>query len=104
MPPAERSHVFADGVLDERVILVTGGGTGLGKAAARELACASEIELQLGPAPTVRDARRALVEHCPLLGPLADRSLLAVNAEYADDARLLAAGDEVALIPPVSGG
>jgi hypothetical protein len=31
----ERSLVFADGVLDERVTLVTGGGTGLGKAAAR---------------------------------------------------------------------
>ena len=38
MPSAERSKVFADNVLDERVILVTGGGTGLGKAAARELA------------------------------------------------------------------
>jgi len=33
-----RSSVFADGVLDERVILVTGGGTGLGRAAAGELA------------------------------------------------------------------
>jgi citronellol/citronellal dehydrogenase len=44
MPPAERSKVFADGVLDERVILVTGGGTGLGKAAARELAaCGARV-------------------------------------------------------------
>ena len=33
-----RSAVFADGVLDERVTLVTGGGTGLGRAAAAELA------------------------------------------------------------------
>jgi molybdopterin converting factor small subunit len=73
-------------------------------AAARELACAGEVVLQLGSAPTVRDARRALVEQCPMLGPLADRSLLAVNAEYADDERPLAEGDEVALIPPVSGG
>jgi citronellol/citronellal dehydrogenase len=32
-----RSSVLADGVLDERVILVTGGGTGLGRAAASEL-------------------------------------------------------------------
>jgi molybdopterin synthase catalytic subunit len=73
-------------------------------AAARELACASEVALTLGPAATVADARRALVEQCPTLGPLADRSLLAVNAEYADDDRALTAGDEVALIPPVSGG
>jgi citronellol/citronellal dehydrogenase len=33
-----RSRVFAESVLDERVTLVTGGGTGLGKAAATELA------------------------------------------------------------------
>ena len=32
------SSVFADGVLDGRVSLVTGGGTGLGRAAATELA------------------------------------------------------------------
>jgi citronellol/citronellal dehydrogenase len=37
MEAGMRSAVFADGVLDERVILVTGGGTGLGRAAALEL-------------------------------------------------------------------
>jgi citronellol/citronellal dehydrogenase len=39
-----RSVVFAEGLLDERVILVTGGGTGLGKAAAAELAaCGAQV-------------------------------------------------------------
>jgi citronellol/citronellal dehydrogenase len=39
-----RSNVFAESVLDERVSLVTGGGTGLGKAAAMELAaCGSRV-------------------------------------------------------------
>ena len=39
-----RSAVFAEGVLDERVILVTGGGTGLGLAAATELtACGASV-------------------------------------------------------------
>lgn len=33
------------------------------------------------------------------------RSLfIAVNSQYADDDQILADGDEVALIPPVSGG
>ena len=41
---AMRSEVFARSVLDERVTLVTGGGTGLGKAAARELAaCGARV-------------------------------------------------------------
>src|SRR5262245_62554971 len=39
-----RSQVFAGSLLDERVTRVTGGGTGLGKAAARELAaCGAQV-------------------------------------------------------------
>ena len=38
------SVIFTDGVLDGQVCLVTGGGTGLGKAAARELvACGARV-------------------------------------------------------------
>ena len=38
------SEVFADGALAGRVVLVTGGGTGLGKAAAAELRrCGAEV-------------------------------------------------------------
>ena len=38
------SEVFADGVLDGRAVLVTGGGTGLGRAAAAELRrCGAEV-------------------------------------------------------------
>ena len=38
------SRVFADGVLDGKVAIVTGGGTGLGKAAAAELiACGASV-------------------------------------------------------------
>jgi molybdopterin converting factor small subunit len=48
--------------------------------------------------------RHGLIEQCAALASLAPRSLVAVNAEYADDATRLTAGDEVALIPPVSGG
>ena len=44
MDAAERSLVFHDGALDKRATLVTGGGTGLGRAAARELAaCGARV-------------------------------------------------------------
>jgi citronellol/citronellal dehydrogenase len=40
------SEVFADGLLDGRVVLVTGGGSGLGRAAAGELArCRATVVL-----------------------------------------------------------
>jgi molybdopterin converting factor subunit 1 len=73
-------------------------------AAGRELTGAAECVLELHEAATVADVRRGLIERCPALTPLVPRSLVAVNAEYADDATRLSAGDEVALIPPVSGG
>jgi short-subunit dehydrogenase involved in D-alanine esterification of teichoic acids len=38
------TEVFADGVLAGRAVLVTGGGTGLGRAAAAELRrCGAEV-------------------------------------------------------------
>ena len=42
----DASEIFAPGLLDGQVALVTGGGTGLGKAAARELArCGASVVL-----------------------------------------------------------
>jgi len=38
----------------------------------------------------------------PVLAQIADSMMVAVNQEYADMDQLLKAGDEVALIPPVS--
>src|SRR5689334_11066021 len=43
---ASASEIFAPGLLSGQVALVTGGGTGLGKAAARELlACGASVVL-----------------------------------------------------------
>jgi molybdopterin converting factor subunit 1 len=65
----------------------------------RERAGARELTLDLPPGARVRDA---LAE----LGDLADGVplVMAVNREYAADDHPLDPGDELALIPPVSGG
>jgi molybdopterin converting factor subunit 1 len=68
-------------------------------AVLRERAGAREIEVDLPDGARVRDALAAvgdLAVGMPLL--------MAVNREYADEDALLRADDELALIPPVSGG
>ena len=52
---------------------------------------------------TVGGLRHMLREQYPGLGALPDYAV-AVNSEYATDDRQLREDDEVAVIPPVSGG
>ena len=52
---------------------------------------------------TVQHLRSTLIQRYPLMRQLPSL-LIAVNREYADDQTMLQATDEVALIPPVSGG
>lgn len=73
-------------------------------AAARERAGTDALAVELPPGATVADLRAALVDRCPALASLLAWSAVAVNHDYAADTRLLCSGDEVALIPPVSGG
>jgi molybdopterin synthase catalytic subunit len=65
----------------------------------RERAGAREVTLDLPAGARVRDAVEAL-GHVAAGMPL----VMAVNREYAPDDHLLDPGDELALIPPVSGG
>lgn len=71
-------------------------------AAARDLAAADAVTVPL-PA-TVADLRAALSTAYPPLAALLARSAIAVNHDFATDATPLTAADEVAVIPPVSGG
>ena len=68
-------------------------------AVLRERAGAAEVVLDLPDGARVADALAKLHELAEGL-PL----VMAVNREYADAQRTLAPGDELALIPPVSGG
>lgn len=59
------SQIFADGVLEGQVILVTGGGTGLGRAAAAELiACGASVLICGRREEVLREAAGALGDRC----------------------------------------
>lgn len=62
------------------------------------------VELELPEGASVSQLQALLSERYPDVAALAV-SRLAVNRSYvADPTQVLAAGDEIALIPPVSGG
>jgi molybdopterin synthase catalytic subunit len=69
-----------------------------------ELAGTRETEVELGEGLSVAEAFRALCRRFPELADHADSLMYAVNAEYVTADHPLRAGDELALIPPVSGG
>ena len=71
----------------------------------RERAGRDRVEIEIEPGATVADAIEMLAEH-PALSGVVDRVpvTMAVNREYAVADTELHAGDELALIPPVSGG
>jgi MoaE-MoaD fusion protein len=70
----------------------------------RELAGAREIALELAPGATIEAAWAALVERHPVLASGRPAVRFARNGEYADPDTTLGNGDELAIIPPVSGG
>ncbi|MCA8979303.1 MAG: molybdenum cofactor biosynthesis protein MoaE [Planctomycetes bacterium] len=73
-------------------------------AGLRERAGVSEFVLDdLPDALDLGGLKRELERRYPELGSL-DHVAGVVGTEYAEDSRALAAGDEVALLPPVSGG
>ena len=73
-------------------------------ASLRELAGADRVELDLGDPATPEAAWRGLVERHPTLASRRASLAAAVNRRYARFDEPLREGDEVAFIPPVSGG
>ena len=69
----------------------------------REIIGSKLLEMELPEGYPVADFKKDLFNKYPALVDL--RSLyIAVNNEYAEEQAVLREGDEIALIPPVSGG
>ena len=70
----------------------------------RELAGTDSLLLDGSPGDTVAEARAQLIARLPQLEPFMDSAAWAVNLEYATLKTEMHEGDELAVIPPVSGG
>ena len=71
---------------------------------AKEIVGAGEVRLDAGPGATTATLVQSLIERYPRLGPWRGSLRVAVNREYAPGETAVSPGDEVAVIPPVSGG
>jgi molybdopterin synthase catalytic subunit len=72
----------------------------------RERAGRDSLEVEVAEGATVAEALRALADESKALGAALEAMpvVMAVNRSYVDEGAKLSAGDELALIPPVSGG
>jgi molybdopterin converting factor subunit 1 len=70
----------------------------------RDLAGAGELVRDVPPPATVETVWRSLVADMPELRDYERTMSVAVNADYSKMSAQVSDGDEVAFLPPVSGG
>jgi molybdopterin converting factor subunit 1 len=70
----------------------------------RDITGAAELTRDIAQGATIRSVWQQLAGEYPELGKYERSISSAVNADYAQMDQLLSDGDEVAFLPPVSGG
>jgi molybdopterin converting factor subunit 1 len=70
----------------------------------RDIAGAAELARDVTPGATIGTVWHQLADEYPELEPYGRSISSAVNADYARMDHVLGEGDEVAFLPPVSGG
>ena len=73
-------------------------------AAVRERLSADELSLELAPGTTAADLLARVAHEHPRAAPLLAAVRVAANQEFVQGSYVLRETDEIALIPPVSGG
>jgi molybdopterin converting factor subunit 1 len=71
---------------------------------AKELSGTGEVALELPKGTTTTDLMGIIARDYPKTEPVLPSVVLAVNQEYTEGTVALSNGDEVACIPPISGG
>jgi molybdopterin converting factor subunit 1 len=72
--------------------------------AAADRAGTRQIEISVDDGTTLGDLWPALTDRYPELAPMRNTLAFAINREYARMHETISSGDEVAVLPPVSGG
>ncbi|KAF2286158.1 hypothetical protein GH714_011097 [Hevea brasiliensis] len=73
-------------------------------ARARDLTGLTEMPLELSSGSTTRDCLNKLVAKFPCLEEIRGCIVLALNEEYTTEDSVVKEKDELAIIPPISGG
>ncbi len=73
-------------------------------AGARDAVGHAALAIEMPEGTTVTQAVQLLVDKYPALNRIAKVSRAAVNRDYAPDDQVLHDHDELAILPPVSGG
>ena len=63
-----------------------------------------EETVELAEGSVLDDLMDAVIREHPRLEPIRKSAMISLNQDYAEGGAALSGGDEVALIPPVSGG
>jgi MoaE-MoaD fusion protein len=73
-------------------------------ASAREIAGKASIEVTLSDAAQISELKAVISSEYPSLANIVSRSQIARNQEFTTNDERVYASDELAIIPPVSGG
>ena len=70
----------------------------------REIVGEKDMAKDVDVGSTVKDVVGELLLEHPKLEPFKDSMIFSVNKEYADPSKELRDGDEIGILPPVTGG
>lgn len=97
-------HGSDDGMEEDEHAKKNGNVQVLLFARARELAGVSEVTLEIEDGWTTLHCFEAIVAKFPDLKPISSCIVVALNQSYVSEPVSVKDGDELALIPPISGG